>query len=623
MSLLKLYGRLRARDWLFVLAVLGLTVFQVWCTMTMTDYISSLVASIQYVEYHNDPSTVPAIYAIFQACGGDWAIVKEQAMAMGEAGKVLISVADASAADIWMNAGMMLLFAFLGVLAQIVIGVFASAITASIVTRIRKEFYQKVSSFSLEEINRFSTASLITRSTNDIEQIQWATLFGLRMLFSAPVTAIWASIKIQAVSTELTWVTLIGIIFIIVMLVLVMIFVFPKFKIAQTMIDRLNGITRESILGVRVVRAYNAEEYQADKFGKANKDYTKLTLFTSRMVALFSPVIILVLDGVTLGIYGVGASLLKKSEIAYSTIVSFSTLATMVIMAFMMLLMMFLMIPRAMVSAKRIVEVLHTRPTIVDPKEEKIIANPGAIEFDHVSFAYPNAGGNTLTDISFKANSGETVAIIGATGSGKTTFINLIGRLYDATEGSVRVGGQDVKDVRMDTLRAEIGFVPQKGMLFSGTVKSNVLLGLNDEIPGRLEEALDTACATEFVSQMEKGVDSPISSGGTNVSGGQRQRLCIARAVAPHPNILVFDDSFSALDFKTDRQVRKNLAKSFPNATKVIVAQRVGTIMDADLILVLDDGKLVGQGKHKELLHNCEIYREIALSQLSEEELGL
>ena len=621
MSLLKLYKHLRARDWLFIALVIGLTVFQVWCTMTMTDYISNLVSSIQYVEYHNNPALYPPLYAIYE--NGGWDAVIAFAQTLGEDGKVLISIANASSGDIWANAGLMLLFAFIGVVAQIIIGIFASAVTSSLVTSIRKSFYDRVSSFSLAEINRFSTASLITRSTNDIEQIQWATLFGLRMLFSAPITAIWASVKIQAVSADLTWVTIVGVLVIVVILIFVMIFVFPKFKIAQTLIDRLNGITRESIMGVRVVRAYNAEEYQQDKFGKANNDLTKLNLFTSRMVTLFNPVITLVLDGVSLGIYFVGATLLKKGEIAYSTVVSFATLATMVIMAFMMLLMMFVMIPRAMVSAKRVYEVLNTKPTIIDPKEASLISTPGAIRFDHVSFAYPGAGGNTLTDIDFEAKPGQTVAVIGATGSGKTTLVNLIARLYDATSGQVSVGGVDVKDLNMTDVHREVGFVPQKGMLFSGTVKSNVLLGLDQEIPGRLEEALQIACADEFVAKMENGVEAAIASGGTNVSGGQRQRLCIARAAATHPNILVFDDAFSALDFKTDRKVRSNLAKSFPNSTKVIVAQRVGTIMDADLILVLDDGKVVGKGSHKELLQNCDVYLQIALSQLSKEELGL
>ncbi len=623
MNLLRLLKRMRVRDWFFILIVVGLTIFQVWCTMKMTDYISGLVNAIQYVEIHTFPDRAPAVMAIYMQANQDWNVVKTIAATMGPDGQILINIADASTGNIWLNAGLMFLFAFMGVAAQIVIGVFASAVTASFVTKIRKDFYDKVSSFSLEEINRFSTASLVTRSTNDIEQIQWTVLFGLRMLFSAPVTAIWASIKIQAVSMELTWVTIIAILFILVILVVVMIFVFPKFKISQTLVDRLNGITRESILGVRVVRAYNAESYQEEKFDKANTAFTKLNLFTSRMVALFNPVITIVLDGVTLGIYYVGARLLKEGNIAYATIVSFSTLATMVIMAFMMLLMMFLMIPRAMVSAKRIQEVLRTKPTIVDPESEVAISTQGSIVFDHVDFAYPGAKGNTLSDISFSAKAGDTVAIIGSTGSGKTTLVNLIARLFDATSGTVSIGGVNVKDQRLEAVRSQLGFVPQKGMLFSGTVKSNVLLGVDEEIPGRLEEALSIACADEFVAKMEKGVDAAIASGGTNVSGGQRQRLCIARAVAPHPSILVFDDSFSALDFKTDRKVRKNLAESFPNATKVIVAQRVGTIMEADMILVLEEGKVVGKGTHQELLKNCEVYRDIALSQLSKEELGL
>ena len=626
MAFFKLFKRLKAWNLLLIAVIFLVTFFQVFCTIKMTDYVSSLVRSIQYVEYHNNPdsNTLPGtIYAIYVSCGSSWEAVAELAKTLDNNGETLLGIANASSGDIWANAGFMLLFACSGVLTQILIGIMASRVTASLVTRIREEFYHKVASFSLEEINRFTTASLITRSTNDIEQVQWAVLFGLRMLFSAPITAVWASLRIHAASGSLSWVTVAAVIFIVALLIVVMIFVFPKFKISQQTIDRLNGVTRESILGVRVVRAYNAETYQEEKFDQANKALTKLNLFTSRMLSIFSPTITIVLNGVTLGIYAVGARLLKQGEIAYADVIAFSQLATQVIVAFMMLLMMFLMIPRAMVSAKRIDEILKAKSSILDPENPAGPASFGDIEFKDVSFTYPGGGNPTLSHISFKVSRGDTVAIIGATGSGKTTLVQLLARLYDASSGEVLINGVDIKQQKIESLRAHIGYIPQKGNLFSGTVKSNVLLGLEEEDESRLYDALEVSCSDEFVNQLEGGVEAKIASGGTNVSGGQRQRLCIARAVALHPDIFVFDDSFSALDFKTDRKLRGNLKKSFPNATKVIVAQRVGTIMDADLILVLDQGKVIDQGTHQELLKRCEIYREIALSQLSEKELGL
>lgn len=579
MSLLRLYKRFRWYDWVFFALICGLTVLQVFCSMKSVDYIQGLTAAIVMLDQ------------------------------------------DA----IWWNGGMMVAVAGGQVGCQVVIAILASSMTASLATRLREEVYQRVSDYSLAEIDGFSTASLITRTSNDIENVQMSTLLVLRMLFSAPVTAIWAICKIQATSMELTWVAIVAVLVIVVSLSAMMFFVLPKFKISQKIIDRLNQVTREGISGVRVVRAYNAEQYQNGKFEKANDDLMNLNLFTSRIMQLMNPIMTIVLDGASLGIYAVGAHLMKSLSVDYATVVAFSSLCIQIIFAFMMLLMLFVMMPRAMVCARRVDEVLRLAPSIKDPEEE-VLPDPsikGEIVFDHVAFAYADGGHPVISDVNFVAKKGQTVAFIGETGSGKTTLVNLVARLYDATEGAVLVDGVNVKDMKQATLRSRVGFVPQKGNLFAGTVRDNIGFGLDSMSEETMLKAAKTACADEFIEKMPEGYESHIAAGGTNVSGGQRQRLCIARAAAIDPEIFVFDDSFSALDFKTDKTVRENLAKNYKDATKLIVAQRVGTIMDADLILVLNEGKVVGQGTHRELLATCETYRDIALSQLSKEELGL
>ncbi|MBQ7994854.1 MAG: ABC transporter ATP-binding protein [Bacilli bacterium] len=582
--MLKLIRRFRPIDYVFLALIAGLTVLQVYCTMLLSDYMRDLISSITMVSY---------------------------------------GMPGFSENDIWFNAGMMLAVVGGMVGCQATIAILASAITASFATNLRKELNEKINSFSLAEINKFSTASLITRTTNDIENVQMTFLMMMRMIFAAPVTAIWAICKIQATSTELTLTTAAFLIFLLIGLLIIFFLVVPKFKIFQNLIDRINGISRENLSGIRIVHAYNAESFQEDKFAKPNDSLLKLGKFTGRVLSLFDPLITIVMDGISLAVYWLGATLINSGVTNYATVSSFMMLSTQIVMAFMTLLMMFIMLPRAMVSAKRVSAVLDTNSSIIDPKEEKEFLEKGTIEFDDVSFAYPDADNPVISGVSFKAKQGDTVAIIGSTGSGKTSLINLIARFYDATSGSIKIDGVDIKEVNQSSLRKIIGFIPQKGNLFSGTIASNIRFGNPSISLEEMEEVAKTACAYDFINEMEKGFDSPIAQGGTNVSGGQRQRLCIARAIAIHPEIYVFDDSFSALDFKTDLTLRTNLKEKEKEATKVIVAQRIGTIMDADLILVLDQGKVVGQGTHKELLSSCETYRSIALSQLSKEELGL
>ncbi len=626
--MIKLLKRFRTSDWLMLVVILGLTVLQVYCTMKLTDYVSSLISAINYLDIQGNPAKLGTeILKMYEEVGSNWSNLYDLAKASGILDEsslaAIASIRDASIGNIWAQGGYMVLMAFASCMASAIIAVLASAITAHFVTDIRKALNEKVSHFSLNEINKFSTSSLVTRCTNDIEQITMAYLMIMRMAFAAPVTAIWAFCKINATSGELTLATVVAVLALIFGLGIIMILVLPKFKISQKLVDRLNLVTRESLNGVRVIRAYNAESYQNEKFKTANNDLTKLNLFTFRIMGLLNPLMMIVMDGVSLAIYWIGANLINAGSINYATVSAFMMLATQIIMSFMMLLFMFVFLPRAQISATRINEVLETESTILDPVSPKEPTEKGTIVFEDVSFAYPDASKAILEHISFEAKTGETIAIIGSTGCGKSTLANLIGRLYDVTSGKVLVDGVDVKEQKSREFRKRIGFVPQKGVLFSGTIASNLRLGnpaLSDE---EMQKCADIACASEFIGKLENKFDSPIAQGGTNVSGGQRQRLCIARAVALKPDIFVFDDSFSALDFKTDLAVRKNLKEAFPEATKVIVAQRIGTIMDADLILVLENGKLVGKGKHKELLNNCDTYRDIALSQLSKEELGL
>ena len=487
---------------------------------------------------------------------------------------------------------------------------------------LRSKVYAKVESFSIAEVNAFSTSSLITRTTNDIQQIHMANILILRMLIYAPIMAVWAICKINASSWQLTAATTVAVVILIACIIAIMLAVMPKFRMMQKLTDRLNGVTRENLTGIKVVRAYNAETYQERKFEKANRDFTKTQLFTGRVMALMNPVMMLVMNGLTLAIYWIGASLMNAGEIEYQTIISFMTLASQVILAFLMLLMMFILLPRAEVAAKRVNEVLYMPLSICDPETEKPATEVGTVEFRDVSFRYPDADADVFSHVSFRAEKGQTIAFIGSTGSGKSTLINLVPRFYDATEGEVLVDGVNVRDVKQRTLRDKIGYVPQKGVLFTGTVADNIAFGGKADREA-VENAAKISEADGFIREMEHGYDSPIAQGGKNVSGGQKQRLSIARAVAQNPEIMIFDDSFSALDYKTDKQVRENLKENLQGVTNLIVAQRIGTIMDADKIIVLDQGKAVGEGTHRQLLETCPVYREIALSQLSKEELGL
>ena len=579
--MLKLYKNLKALDWLLVALIVGITVAQVYFTMELTDQISAIVGAIQSV-----------------------------------------SLGLGSTADIWREGGIMLAFAACSALCQVASGIAASFVASRLSATLRSKVYAKVESFSIAEINKFSTASLITRTTNDIQQVHMANILTLRMLIYAPIMAIWAICKINASSGELTLATAVAVVILIICIAAIMLAAMPKFKLMQKLTDRLNGVTRENLTGLRVVRAYNAESYQEKKFSKANDAFTNTQLFTGRVMALMSPLMMLVMNGLTLAIYWIGASLMNAGQIEYQTIVSFMTLASQVIMAFLMLLMMFILLPRAQVAAKRINEVLETPLSISDPETEEQPSEVGTVEFRDVSFRYPDADADVFEHISFRAEKGQTIAFIGSTGSGKSTLINLVPRFYDATDGEVLVDGVNVKNLKQSTLRSKIGYVPQKGVLFSGTVAENIGFGGVSDMDA-IEEAARIAEADGFINEMQGGYASMISQGGKNVSGGQKQRLSIARAVALRPEIMIFDDSFSALDYKTDKKVRENLKEHLSGATNLIVAQRIGTIMDADKIIVLDQGKAVGEGTHKELLENCPVYREIALSQLSKEELGL
>lgn len=638
--MLKLYKKLRPIDWVLLGVLVGLTVLQVYCMMTLVDYTQNIIRAITLLDYHNHPEkldeagyfaslvtangwqsfTPEYIASIVQTFVDGGAMTAEEASSMSA---MLAGVASATTGDIWREGGMMLAVAAGSAAAQICVGLIASYVASGLSARIRTAIYTKVDSFSIAERDKFSTPSLITRTTNDVQQVQMANILMLRMAFAAPVTAIWAICKIQTASTQLTWTTVIAVCVLVLFLSLIMVFVLPKFKKLQKLIDKLNGVSRENLTGLRVVRAYNAEKYQEDKFAEANESITKTQLFTGRMMALMSPVMMLIMNGVSLAIYWLGASLINGGTTDLATITSFMMLASQIIMAFMMLLMMFVMLPRAQVSADRINAILDTRLSVQDAATDAILTEKGTVEFRNVSFAYPDSDQPVISRISFRAEKGETVAFIGSTGSGKSTLINLVPRFFDATEGQVLVDGVDVRNIRQKTLRSMIGYVPQKGVLFTGSVRDNIAFGNPSITEDEVVAAAKVAEADEFITHMEKGYHSDISQGGKNVSGGQKQRLSIARAVAVKPEIFIFDDSFSALDYKTDKKVRENLKIAAEGATKLIVAQRIGTIMDADKIVVLDQGKAVGIGTHDQLLKECDVYREIALSQLSEEELGL
>ncbi len=624
--MIKLYKNLRPVDWMLIALLCGLTVLQVYFTMTLVDYVQKIIQSITYLDYHNHPEKFgEALSALVGTVGWD-KIDGQTLSALGipeETVSVLVAVAKATVGDIWKSGGMMLLIALGSAAAQMSVGLIASYVSSSLTTRIRSRIYAKIDEFSVHEIDSFSTASLITRTTNDVQQVQVANVMMLRMVVAAPITAVWAILKIRATSLELTAATLAAVIVMIVCIACIMITVLPTFRKMQKLTDRLNSVTRENLTGTRIVRAYNAEAYMENKFDGVNKEITGRQLFSSRVMGLMSPVMTLVMNGVSLAIYWIGAHLINAGETDYATVTSFMMLASQIIMSFMMLMMMFVLMPRAQVSAGRIHEVLISSSDVTDPQTETPTTETGTVEFRNVSFGYGKGEEEVLGNISFRAEKGQTVAFIGATGSGKTTLVNLVPRFYDATGGEVLVDGVNVKELKQATLRKKIGIVPQKGILFSGSVKENIAFSDPSLPQEKIEEAAKIAEADPFIREMPEGYDSPISQGGKNVSGGQKQRLCIARAIATGAEILIFDDSFSALDYKTDRKVRENLAERAKGTTKLIVAQRIGTIMDADLIVVLDEGKAVGMGKHKDLLRDCPVYREIALSQLSKEELGL
>lgn len=584
--MVKIFKYLKAKEWRQVIISLIFIVAQVWLDLKLPDYMSTITR--------------------------------------------LVQTPGSAMSEIWKQGGFMLLCAFGSVASAIIVGFFAARIAASFSQRLRSMLFSKVDSFSTNEINQFSTASLITRSTNDITQIQLIITMGLQMIIKAPIMAVWALSKIAGKGVEWSIATGISVLLLVAATTLIMIFVMPKFRKMQTLTDNLNKITRENLTGLRVVRAYNAESYQEEKFEKANKELTQTHLFTSRGMAIVMPMMNMVMSGITLAIYWIGANLINNAvamdKLAiFSNMVVFSAYAMQVIMSFMMFAMMFILLPRASVSAKRINEVLDTVPSIIDGTEHS--GKPGIVgevEFKNVSFKYPGAADYVLKDISFTVKQGETIAFIGSTGSGKSTLINLVPRFYDTTEGEVLVDGVNVKDYVGESLYNKIGYVPQKSVLFKGTVNSNVNYGENGKdaaTEDEIKKAVSVAQGTDFVESMNMQYEADISQGGLNLSGGQKQRIAIARAVCRKPEIYIFDDSFSALDYRTDRILRSALKEETAGVTSMIVAQRIGTIMDADQIIVLNDGVMVGKGTHKELLSSCKVYKEIALSQLSEEEL--
>ena len=582
----KLLKNFNKKEWIAILFCFILVIGQVWLELKMPDYMSEIT--------------------------------------------VLVQSEGSNMQDILINGAYMLACAFGSLISAIITGYFIANISARFSLNVRKKLFNKVESLSMQEIKQFSTSSLITRTTNDITQVEILISMGLQLLIKAPITAIWAINKILDKSLEWSLITAIAVAILLTTISIIMLIVFPKFKIVQKLTDKINGVTRENLTGIRVVRAFNAEKYQEEKFEEVNNSLTNQQLFNQKVFAILSPIMYLVMHFLTLSIYFIGANLIKDSLMAdkltlFGDMVVFSSYAMQVIMSFLLLAMIFMMFPRAGVSASRINEVLDTELSIKDGNLSKDITNErGTVEFKNVSFKYPDAKEYLLRNISFKAKQGETVAFIGSTGSGKSTLINLVPRFYDATEGTVLVDGVDVKEYTQEFLHNKIGYIPQKAVMFNGTVSSNVSYGDNgkDELTEeQIKKAVEVAQGKDFVEKMDNKYNSHIASGGTNISGGQKQRLAIARAIAREPEIYIFDDSFSALDYKTDAALRKALKKHTKNATRLIVAQTIGTIMNADKIIVLDNGVCVGMGTHKELLKKCKVYKQIALSQLSKEEL--
>ena len=518
----------------------------------------------------------------------------------------------------------MVLLALLAMLASVLVTFFSARVAATVAHDLRGDVYRKVIGFNSHEFNQFSTASLITRSTNDIQQIQMLLALGFRLILYSPILGIGGVLKVIKTDVSMSWIIALAVILI--MLVIVMLFkvAMPRFTKLQTLIDRLNLVTREQLTGIMVSRAFSAEKHEEERFEQANQDLTKTNLFVNRCMTFMMPIMMLIMNGISVLIVYKGAYAIDDGTMQVGDLMAFIQYAMQIIMSFLMIAMMSIIIPRANVAAKRIYEVLSTEPTIHDPDQPKLPAagEKGTVEFDHVSFAYPEADEKVLEDISFRAEKGQTVAVIGSTGSGKSTLVNLIPRFYDVTSGAVRVDGVDVREMAKKDLCARLGYVPQKSVLFSGTIDSNLRYGCTDASEEEIRKAAEIAQASEFIEEKDEKYDTPIAQGGTNVSGGQKQRLSIARAIAKKPEILIFDDSFSALDYKTDVALRCALKESTAETTTIIVAQRISTILHADQIIVLDEGRVVGIGTHKELLKNCEVYRQIATSQLSEEELA-
>ena len=586
--MLKIFKNFKGKEWILLIISIAFVVSQVWLDLKLPDYMSEITQ--------------------------------------------LVQTPGSEMSEILTSGGWMLLCALGSLVASIIVAALAAKIAANLSARLRFKMFDKVQSFSMEEINNYSTASLITRSTNDINQIQTFIVMGLQALIKAPILAVWAILKIVGRNWQLS-LTVAGAVVVLILIVgTCIVLALPKFTKLQQLTDNLNRVSRENLSGISVTRAYNAEKYQEDKFEVANNDLTKVNLFTNRVMAVLMPSITFIMSGVSLAIYWVGAVLIQNANITekmglFSDVIVFSSYAIQVIMAFMMLVMVFIIMPRATVAAKRINEVLETKITIKNgTNTQSPIGVLGQVEFKNVSFKYPDADDYVIKNISFKANRGETIAFIGATGAGKSTLINLIPRFYDATEGEVLVDGVNVKEYDQKYLRNKLGYVSRKVTLFEGTVESNVAFGENGKSEITKNDVIYgvyAAQAAEFVENLDGEYDAHISQGGTNLSGGQKQRLSIARAIARYPEILIFDDSFSALDYKTDSKLRKFLKKESIGTTMLVVAQRISSIRDADKIIVLEDGQMVGIGKHDELMKTCNVYKEIAYSQLSKEELAV
>lgn len=584
--MIKLLKNLGKKEWILAFMCLVLVIGQVWLELKIPDYMSEIT--------------------------------------------ILVQTEGSQMKDIIYNGGYMLGCAFGSLILAVITVYIVSIVSSNFSMNVRKKLFDKVGNLAMQEVKQFSTSSLITRTTNDITQIQMLVVMGLQLMLKAPITAIWAVSKILNKGWQWSVATGVAVLILLSVIGILIVIVMPRFKIVQKLIDKLNGVTRENLTGIRVVRAFNAEEYQENKFEETNTKLTNQQLFNQKVFSIMQPTMMMVMHTLTLSIYFIGAFLIEEALMGdkltlFSNMVVFSSYSMQVIMSFLMLAMIFMMLPRAEVSANRINEVLDTEITVKSGNLDKNKTNEiGTVEFKNVSFKYPDADEYLLENISFKANKGETVAFIGSTGSGKSTLINLVPRFYDATDGEVLVDGVNVKEYSEEFLHNKIGYVPQKAVMFNGTVNSNIAYGDNGKgkiTEQKIKEAARVAQAKEFVEKMENGYDSHMAQGGTNVSGGQKQRLAIARAIARDPEIYIFDDSFSALDYKTDLILRKELKKYTKDATSLIVAQRIGTIMNADKIIVLDEGKIAGIGTHKELLKNCEVYKQIALSQLSKEEL--